>query len=76
MTKSLIIFLTHDFKPVFLETLKRNDKYYKHLEIIVLFDNTKNYDDKLNDIKNKYKKEEPQKLEEETIEINISSSEN
>jgi len=38
--------------------------------------NTKNYDDKLNDIKNKYKKEEPQKLEEETIEINISSSEN
>jgi len=47
MTKSLIIFLTHDFKPVFLETLKRNDKYYKHLEIIVLFDNTKNYDESI-----------------------------
>ena len=36
--------------------------------------NTKNFDDKLNDIKNRYRKEEVK--EEETIEINISSSEN
>jgi hypothetical protein len=47
MPKSLVIFLTHDFKPVFLNTLVRNDKYYKHLEMIVLFDSTKNYDESI-----------------------------
>ena len=50
MKKNLLIFLTHDFKPVFLETLKRNDKYYKHLEMIVLFDNTKIYDESIGEM--------------------------
>ena len=55
MKKNLLLFLTHDFKPVFLETLKRNDKFYKHLEIIVLFDNTKNYDETIDKMLNHIK---------------------
>lgn len=47
--KELVIFLTHDFKPVFLSTLLKMDEAFEDLEVIVLFDNSKNYDNKIND---------------------------
>ena len=38
--KNLCCFLTHDFKPVFLETLKKMDKLFTNLDVIVLFDSS------------------------------------
>ena len=44
-----IIFLTHNFNPEFLNTLKKinNDNEVTNYKVIVLFDNSKNYDNKI-----------------------------
>lgn len=38
--RNLCCFLTHDFKPVFLETLKKMDTQNNNLDVIVLFDSS------------------------------------
>ena len=38
--RSLCCFLTHDFKPVFLETLKKMDKQFSNLDVVILFDSS------------------------------------
>ena len=38
--RNLCCFLTHDFKPVFLKTLKKMDKDFNNLDVIVLFDSS------------------------------------
>jgi len=53
--KDLVIFLTHDFKPVFLKTLLKMNEDFTDLEVIVLFDGGKTYDTKINDILNHIK---------------------
>ena len=38
--RTLCCFLTHDFKPVFLETLQKMDTQFTNLDIVVLFDSS------------------------------------
>jgi len=38
--RSLCCFLTHDFKPVFLEALKKMDTQFINLDVVVLFDSS------------------------------------
>ena len=46
---NLCIFLTHDFKPVFLKKIKEIDKIYNDKDIIILCDNSKNNNKRLID---------------------------
>ncbi len=50
MKNNLIIFLTHHFNDIFLNTLKKINNTYTDSDVIVLFDNDKNYDITINDI--------------------------
>jgi hypothetical protein len=38
--RNLCCFLTHDFKPVFLETLQKMDAQFTNLDVVVLFDSS------------------------------------
>ena len=48
MKNNLIIFLTHHFNDIFLNTLIRINNTYTDSDIIVLFDNNKTYDISIN----------------------------
>ncbi len=48
MKENLIIFLTHNFNDIFLDTLKKINNKYTDSDIIVLFDNKKTYDISIN----------------------------
>ena len=47
MKKNLILFLTHNFNKIFINTLEKINNIYNNCDVIVLFDNSKTYDEKL-----------------------------
>jgi len=47
MKKNLILFLTHNFNKIFINTLEKINNIYNDSDVIVLFDNSKTYDETL-----------------------------
>ena len=47
MKKNLILFLTHNFNKIFVNTLEKINNIYNDSDVIVLFDSSKTYDEKL-----------------------------
>ena len=47
MKKYLLLFLTHNFNKVFINTLEKVNNIYNNCDIIILFDNSKIYEESL-----------------------------
>ena len=60
--KDLCCFITHNFRPIFLEQLKKINKKFVDLDVVILFDSSGSYDKKIDNILDKIKIKKLNKL--------------